>query len=208
LARRYDLPRLPYRCKFSAGPGWALLPSAAAFVDPLFSTGFPLALLGIHRLAEALREAWGTPDLDRRLREYEAVTAREAAGAARLVGACYRAFGGFASFRALSMFYFAAASYSEMARRLGRPHLAAEFLLQDRPPFRAVFERFTSQAERRRPVDPDDAAAALEPFNVAGLCDPAKRHWYGADPEDVVRGAGRLDATPEEVRAFFARMGW
>ena len=31
-----------------------MLPSAAAFIDPLFSTGIPLTLLGIERLAEML----------------------------------------------------------------------------------------------------------------------------------------------------------
>ena len=38
-----------------AGEGWAMLPSAAAFIDPLFSTGIPLTLLGIERLAETWR---------------------------------------------------------------------------------------------------------------------------------------------------------
>ena len=33
-----------------AGERWAMLPSAAAFVDPLFSTGIPLTLLGVERL--------------------------------------------------------------------------------------------------------------------------------------------------------------
>jgi hypothetical protein len=41
---------LAYRAVRAAG-GLVLLPSAAAFVDPLLSTGFPLALLGILRLA-------------------------------------------------------------------------------------------------------------------------------------------------------------
>ena len=50
--RQFDwMPRLSYRAAVAAGPRWALLPSAAAFVDPLFSTGFPLTLLGIERLA-------------------------------------------------------------------------------------------------------------------------------------------------------------
>ena len=48
------MPRLSYRAPAAAGPRWALLPSAAAFVDPLFSTGFPLTLLGIERLAGLL----------------------------------------------------------------------------------------------------------------------------------------------------------
>ena len=38
------MPRLGWRVAEAAGPGWAMLPSAAAFVDPLFSTGIPLTL--------------------------------------------------------------------------------------------------------------------------------------------------------------------
>ena len=54
-------------------------------------------------------------------RAYEACTLREADHVARLIGGCYASFPYFASFTAFSMFYFAAASFSEMARRLGRP---------------------------------------------------------------------------------------
>ena len=42
----------------AAGERWAMLPSAAAFIDPLFSTGIPLTLLGIERLAGVLEAAW------------------------------------------------------------------------------------------------------------------------------------------------------
>ena len=112
-------PRLPYRCARWAGPGWTLLPSAGAFVDPLFSTGIPLTLLGIERLGRAFEEAWGTPELDSLMAEGAALSAREAAAAARLVGASYAGFRQFPLLAAISMFYFAAASHSEMARRLG-----------------------------------------------------------------------------------------
>lgn len=49
------IPRLAFRSTAISGRNWALLPSAAGFVDPLLSTGFPLALLGISRLAEILK---------------------------------------------------------------------------------------------------------------------------------------------------------
>jgi FADH2 O2-dependent halogenase len=111
-------PRLPYRRGVSSGPGWWLLPSAAAFVDPLFSTGIPLTLLGIERFGRALGEAWGTSGFDARVAEGAACSAREAVATARLVGASYAGFSRFPWFAALSMFYFAAASHSEMARRL------------------------------------------------------------------------------------------
>src|SRR5213075_964570 len=52
------VPRLSFRTSAAAGPGWARLPSAAGFVDPLLSTGFPLTLLGISRLAKIIDEDW------------------------------------------------------------------------------------------------------------------------------------------------------
>src|SRR5581483_6783750 len=78
--------RLSYRCRQVMGDGWAMLPSAAAFIDPLFSTGFPLTLLGIHRLGEALREDWGTDRWNERLRQHEQATLEEAEASAWLVG--------------------------------------------------------------------------------------------------------------------------
>jgi tetracycline 7-halogenase / FADH2 O2-dependent halogenase len=50
------MPRLSWRAERASGSGWAMLPSAAGFVDPLFSTGIPLTLLGIERIG-ALRFA-------------------------------------------------------------------------------------------------------------------------------------------------------
>ena len=49
------MPRLAYRASVASGERWAMLPSAAAFIDPLFSTGIPLTLLGIERIAETWR---------------------------------------------------------------------------------------------------------------------------------------------------------
>src|SRR6185312_5201103 len=52
--RFFHTPRLAFRSAQVAGEGWALVPSAAGVIDPLLSTGFPLALLGIHRLLDVL----------------------------------------------------------------------------------------------------------------------------------------------------------
>lgn len=201
-------PRLSYRCRRLTGRGWALLPSAAAFIDPFFSTGFPLTLLGIHRLGRALQEAWGAPAFDARLAEYAAATEHEAETAALLVGGCYATFRDFPAFAALSMLYFVAASYSEMARRLGRGDLASAFLLQNRPAFREAFQRHCAAAREGAPSTFAAIAADAEPFNIAGLSDPAKRSWYDVDLTDVVRGAAKLEQTPEAVQAFCERMGW
>src|SRR5205823_13913047 len=47
-------PQLSFRSSRVSGPRWTMLPSTAAFVDPLLSTGFALNLLGIERLAETI----------------------------------------------------------------------------------------------------------------------------------------------------------
>jgi FADH2 O2-dependent halogenase len=198
-------PRLTYRATQVAGPGWAMLPSAAAFVDPLFSTGIPLTLLGIERLGRILADS----ELGGGLEEYAAATMQEVEWAARLVSASYAAFPDFPTFAALSMFYFAAASYSEMARRLGKPKLVQRFLAADRPDFApamaacedSIHAGATDELERR-------AAAGISPLNVAGLADRSKRNWYGVDLQDVVNGAEKLGFTPPEMRRILDTAPW
>src|SRR5439155_1104902 len=80
-------PRLSFRCGAVVGPRWALLPSAAGFVDPLLSTGFPLTLLGVGRLAEILATDWNSAEVEARLSQYAQCTLQELDAAARLVGA-------------------------------------------------------------------------------------------------------------------------
>ena len=203
-------PRVSYRASAAAGPGWALLPSAAAFVDPLFSTGIPLALLGIERLGRILEEAWGRPELDARLEEYGVVTLQEADATADFIGACYAAMPRFPAFAALSQFYFAAASYSEMARRLDRPHLVRRFLASDHAEFGPSLRCAATQV-RRGAVGPGfDAQVADEIacLNVAGLADPRKRNWYGVDLTDVVHSAEKLGMTPDAMRAALRAAPW
>jgi FADH2 O2-dependent halogenase len=197
--------RLSYRCSAAAGPGWALLPSAAAFIDPLFSTGFPLTLLGIERLGRLFEEgAEGDAD---RLADYEATIFYEADWVARYIGACYAAMPWFERFVGLSQFYFAAASYAEMARRLGKPHLARRFLAADDPAFHTGLDRCEA-AENDTLAFDRHVAEAIAGRNVAGLHDPAKRNWYGVDLDDVVRGAAKLEMTEDAMRAVIATAPW
>jgi tetracycline 7-halogenase / FADH2 O2-dependent halogenase len=67
------------------------------------------------------------------LQAYTAQTDRELTATARLIGALYANMNNFPVFVALTLLYFAAASFSETARRLGKPHLAKSFLLCDDP---------------------------------------------------------------------------
>lgn len=189
--------QLPFQAERLAGPGWVMLPSAAGFVDPLFSTGFPLTLLGVQRVLKQLSGAVpGATDWT----AYTRQTRLELTLTARLIGAAYRCFGDMTRFAALSMIYFSAASFAELARRLGQSALAPGFLLANQPRFQAAIEPLLSAAETGQSLTTAGAGPLLEPFNVAGLCDPAKRNWYGVEFEDAVRASDKLGVEPQAVR--------
>jgi tetracycline 7-halogenase / FADH2 O2-dependent halogenase len=197
------MPRLSWRVGRAADEGWAMLPSAAAFIDPLFSTGIPLTLLGIERIARILEGARGADVVTsakaslarlapRSFTDYAHATLAEADHAARFIAGCYAAFPRFDQFTAYSMFYFAAASFSEMARRLGVNSRAARFLGADRTAFAASLARLSPQVRGPDPAYASAVARSIEPLNIAGLCDPGKRNWYPVNTRDIVRGARKL----------------
>ncbi|MEP7340626.1 MAG: tryptophan 7-halogenase [Acidobacteriota bacterium] len=202
------MPRLASRVTSAAGPGWALLPSAAAFVDPLFSTGMPLALLGVERIGKLLEEGI---DSDK-LRAYDLLTLAEADHTAQFISACYAAFPRFENFTAYSMFYFAAASYSEMARRLGVRHLVQRFLASDRQPFamatRVLGKRLRKSTRTSMTLFAARVKESIEPLNIAGLCDEGKRNWYGVDLNDVAAGAEKFGKTTAEINDILRHAVW
>jgi FADH2 O2-dependent halogenase len=203
--------RLSFRSSAIAGPRWALLPSAAGFVDPLLSTGFPLVLLGVMRLAEIFERDWDLPRLGPALAVYARQTEDELLATARLIGSLYASMANFPLFVSLSLLYFAAASFSETARRLERPHLAGSFLLHDHPSFQIqqLFERARLVRSREESQTlSDDILRAIEPFNVAGLGDPRRRNWYPVDAEDLLRAAPKLGAGRHEVTRLLERCGF
>jgi FADH2 O2-dependent halogenase len=204
-------PRLPFRSEHAAGPGWIALPSAAAFVDPLLSTGFPLTLAGISRLGRIVEESWGRPELGPRLDELGRRTLDEADAAARLTAGLYRSFGDFPSFALLTRLYFAAASWAESVRRLGRPERAAGFLLLDDPVFGPALRRLCEEAAdpdpRVRRAAADRVREAIEPFDVIGLNDESRRNWYPVDARDLISARDKLGATREDVEAMLERTG-
>lgn len=201
-------PRLAFRTTAATGPGWAMLPSSSAFIDPLFSTGIPLTLLGVARLGRILGEARGGGALEPRLREYGEITLSEADTVADLVSGCYAVMGNFPTFSALSMFYFAAASFSEMARRLGSSRAPRQFLAADHAQFSAGLRFCTAQARERGALNVEQAAAHVACLNIAGLCDEDKRNWYGVDLEDVARGACKLGLRPGDIRQVLQTSPW
>lgn len=207
------LQRLPFRSAQMAGRRWVLLPSAAGFVDPLLSTGFPLTLLGVARLAEILDGDWDSPRFPARLEEYAARTDAELLATADLLGALYANMNNFPVFIAVALLYFAAASYSEAARRLGKAHLAPSFLLCDDPAFGPACRSLLERARRRlTEIESDilirDIHAAIEPFNIAGLGRAERRNWYPVEMTDLFDSASKLGATQEEIGAMLRRCGF
>ena len=209
-------PRVASRAEVVTGPGWALLPSAAAFVDPLFSTGMPLTLLGIERLGRILEEAWGTEAFAPRIAEYGAITRQEADWTAHFIAASYAGMANFPLFSAFSMFYFAAAGYAEMSRRLPKAPRLQRYLAADHAPFAAGVTqcaRFLHEQARNGSHEhvQDFAGRVAENaacLNIAGLCDPHKRNWYGVDMQDVIESAALLGMTSAEMRHVVATAPW
>jgi tetracycline 7-halogenase / FADH2 O2-dependent halogenase len=185
------------------GAPWALLPSAAGFIDPFYSTGMTHTLLGVGRLARALESGGGN---EVRLREYEKLTFEDLDWTAEFIACHFAHFGDFERFSALTMYYFAAASYSEMARRLGVP--APRFLAGDDPLFRAGIARCRTDRADSAEEFAVRIATDIAHKNVAGLADASKKNWYGAELGDVVANAEKLGFTPERMRAILAEAAW
>ena len=191
------MPRLSWRAAQAAGEGWVMLPSAAGFVDPLFSTGIPLTLLGIERIARILDRT--APHQEAPYEHYAKTTLAEVDHAARFVAGCYSAFPRFEQFAAYSMFYFAAASFAEMARRLRVHSPESRFLGSDRASFAEALVRLSPQSRGLDARYASDVATAIEPINIAGLCESRKRNWYRVDFDDTIRSASKLGVTAAEV---------
>jgi tetracycline 7-halogenase / FADH2 O2-dependent halogenase len=204
---------LSFHSRTIVGEKWALLPPAAGFVDPLLSTGFPLTLLGVARLAEAIESDWGSAHFESRLKNYAAQTDSELAAAERLVAALYASMNNFPLFCASSLLYFAAASFTESALRLGRPSLAGGFLMHDHlrfgPQSRACLERVRRDltAEQRADLI-EQIHYAIEPFDVTGLNDRSRRNWYPVIAADLVDAAGKLGAGRPEIEEMLYTSGF
>lgn len=205
-------PRLSFLCGQAGGPNWAMLPSAAGFVDPLLSTGFPLNLLGISRLARVLQAHWQRPSLTGELEAYRQTTIRELLAAENLISALYSRMDDFPVFCQLSLIYFAAASFSETARRLGKPELADSFLLSGHPTLAPAIANICRRARTSPAADNaklgEEILRLIEPINVAGLTDPARRNHYPALASDLFNSAEKLGASREDIRGLLERCGF
>jgi FADH2 O2-dependent halogenase len=188
------MPAMSFRSRSIVGHRWAMLPSAAGFVDPLLSTGFPLTLMGIERLAQVIS---GAADL----RSYAQRTESDLLAVSRLIGALYATMGNFPAFTAVCLLYFAAVSFSETAHRLGKLHLAPGFLL---PNSELLLER----AHTPNSAFTQDVLRLIEPFNLGRFGDPACQNRYPVRAEDLLEARSKLGASHEEIVAMLERTGF
>ncbi len=207
------IPRVCTGTESATGDGWAMLPSAAGFVDPLFSTGFPLTLLGIARIADILQNHWEKPSFGPALEHYAAHTRGELGAAGRLIGALYSATGSFPRFSALSLVYFAAVSYAETVRRLRKAEMASSFLLYDHPAFGAACLKLYEQVRTLQSSSDEtrflsEVLQAIEPFDIAGLADLSRKNWYPVRAADLLHNAYKVGASPADISAMLARCGF
>ncbi len=205
-------PKLSFRSARAASANWALLPSAAGFVDPLLSSGFPLTLLGIERLARMLHDDWATDRLEARLQHYERQTLRELDVTAELVGALYANMGDMEMFSAIALLYFAAAMTAETKRRIGTTGLPPTFLLESDaqfgPALRGCLEMCRKPGDHTKAVRLAAIQRAIGPINLAHLGDPSRRNWYPCLAGDLLEAAPKLGVGREVIEQLLARCGF
>jgi hypothetical protein len=120
---------------------------------------------------------------------------------ARFITGCYLAFPRFDTFTAYSMFYFAAASFSEMQRRLTPERASGGFLRAADAGYSSLLQELSPAACAPGGDYLDRVAQAADSINIAGLCNRARLNWYPVDLEDTVRAAAKLGLAPHEARA-------
>jgi tetracycline 7-halogenase / FADH2 O2-dependent halogenase len=200
------MPSVSFRSREVAGRRWAMLPSAAGFVDPLLSTGFPMTLLGIERLAHVVSHGC-------ELELYAKKTGGDLLAANRLIVALYATMGNFEAFTAVSLLYFAAVSFAETAQRLGKPELAPGFLLREHPRFGPAAQALLEKASGlKEPADArvfaEEVVRLIEPFNLGRFGDPECRNRYPVRAVDLLEASEKLGVSQEEVLAMLRRTGF
>lgn len=175
----------------AAGPNWALLPTATAFLDPLHSTGNAHTLSGIERLAGLFAQhlgRWDEPGFHTGLRDYNLVLQAETRLLDRIIHGCYLTLGDMDLFGATSAFYFVPAIWAEARRRSGewQPHEA--FLGAHDVAWRQIVEQSYGELTQLMSSEESSSSARrafiervrqrIAPYNLAGLCDPDRHNLY------------------------------
>jgi FADH2 O2-dependent halogenase len=133
---------------------------------------------------------------------------------ALIVSALYANFHDFEMFTALSRFYFAAASFSETLRRLGKT--PEGFLLCEDSQFSPAVREIASEviSNQSSVISPNARAQLLEkirdatkPFDIAGLNDSSRRNWHPVLADDLLRNHAKLSVSESDVEQMMARTG-
>jgi FADH2 O2-dependent halogenase len=169
--------------------------------------------LGISRLAVILENDWGTPRFRTHLRGYAKQTTDELLATSRLISSMYCNMKSFPVFTTLSLLYFAAASFSETARRLNKPHMAPSFLLHDHPTFGPACSELLQRSHHLNTEEEsarliDDILDAIEPIDVAGLCNRERHNWYPVNADDLIQSAHKVQSTPSEISKLLQNCGF
>ena len=197
-------PRIQHRLTRAAGKGWALLPHAYGFVDPLFSTGIAWSLRAIERLG-LLFEKEGGPT-EQNLARYDAALSQEADQIDALVAGAYHAMARFDLFAAHTMIYFAAVSFAEIRQRvLQDGDFAWSGFLGVGDPQLGGLPR-ASLRRLRHVRTPDDrrrfvqwVSKTIAPRNVCGLANRAAHGLYPVDLDVLVRRHAVLGMSRESL---------
>jgi tetracycline 7-halogenase / FADH2 O2-dependent halogenase len=214
----HHLECMPFRSGVLTGRSWALLPSAAGFVDPLLSTGFPLTLLGIGRLAEIVENHWGTKRFHDHLQEYATWTQNELKTTELLVGALLASLKHPELFTSLSLLYFAASGFTEMSRRVKRPENAPGFLLHQHPHFGPAMNRICLEVLKKAEDKHLEKGAIhllrhsigklIGPFDLFGLTEPGRDNWHPALPAHLPETARKLRVSETILEEMLLRCGF
>jgi FADH2 O2-dependent halogenase len=206
---------IQHRLTRAAGEGWALMPHAYAFVDPLFSTGIAWALRAVERLGlsfEAAKRDGRLPDV-KTLARYDAALSAEADQIDVLVAGAYESMAHFDLFAAQAMIYFASVSFAEVSQRLNQNDASAwagflgvgDSVLAPLP--RESLARLREITQRTggvgTPAQREEFARwvreSVEPRNIAGLADPARRNLYPIDFDALIQRHALLGMSRSQI---------
>jgi FADH2 O2-dependent halogenase len=165
----------------ASGPGWAMLPTTAGFVDPLHSTGIAHAVHGVARVADLLltdrhaSDDWLT---------YGTAVCDEIRWIDQLVSAAYVTMGEPRLFRAACTLFFLATIRFEQTAKAGTPPHACGFLAADASPLRRdlTAARNTLLRAAAGVADVADTLASLheslQRYDTAGLFNPSAANRF------------------------------
>lgn len=169
------VPRMSRLWSRASGPGWAMLPTTAGFVDPLHSSGIAHALSGVERLANLVLA--GTEDADA-WEAYGEQVRDEVRWIDELVGACYAVLPDFDRFRLASTLFFLATIRFEGGFARGESVASQGFLAARDGALRTALSAARADLVSADPVRLAGLRDRLAPFDPAGLLDPAARHRF------------------------------